>query len=326
MTIDHDDMPDALDALLAEATDGLREETAHAAAASEEAASTRTAIRNQLTARRPTSRWMAAAAFALAFLGLPSALAYFTGVLPAIAEGLGLIAPVQPPAPPSDTPQSRTRRTPRRQATPSVAPSPLEGEVAPATEESPLIEPSEPAPVATAETNPTEPMVAPSAPTRRPRNGRRNGRPTREPAEPTDTTAEPPGNGEDAAGNANPVDHGERTAFADAHAVHFEQHRPQAALRAWNAYLDAYPHGIYEPEARYNRALTLVRLGRHQAAMDALQPFAAGRFGSTRRTSANALLEALLERQATVESPPSPSVEGAADQGATDTPSPASLP
>ena len=47
------------------------------------------------------------------------------------------------------------------------------------------------------------------------------------------------------------------------------------------------------PEATYNRALTLVRLGRNKQAVAALKPIAAGRFGDYRRHEAEALLGAL---------------------------------
>ena len=66
-----------------------------------------------------------------------------------------------------------------------------------------------------------------------------------------------------------------------------------AALRAWDAYLAAAPSGRFAPEARYNRALCLVRLGRKDDAERALRPFADGAYGSYRRDEAKALIEAL---------------------------------
>lgn len=85
----------------------------------------------------------------------------------------------------------------------------------------------------------------------------------------------------------------EEQLFAAAQHQHFVARDPQAALRAWDAYLAAYPRGRLALEARYNRALTLVRLGRVDEARAALQPFATGREGSYRQREASNLLRAL---------------------------------
>jgi TolA-binding protein len=76
-----------------------------------------------------------------------------------------------------------------------------------------------------------------------------------------------------------------------AHAAHFVDHDPARALAAWDAYLGAAPNGAFAPEARYNRALSLVRLGRSQEARRALEPFANGAYGGYRKAEASALLE-----------------------------------
>jgi len=76
-----------------------------------------------------------------------------------------------------------------------------------------------------------------------------------------------------------------------AHAAHFVDRDPARALAAWDAYLAAAPSGAFAPEARYNRALSLVRLGRKQEARNALEPFANGAYGGYRRAEASALLE-----------------------------------
>jgi hypothetical protein len=82
--------------------------------------------------------------------------------------------------------------------------------------------------------------------------------------------------------------------YREAHRAHFVQRDSRAALAAWDRYLAAHPRGSFALEARYNRALCLVRLGRHDAARQALAPFAAGDVGGGyRRTEASALLEAL---------------------------------
>jgi hypothetical protein len=82
--------------------------------------------------------------------------------------------------------------------------------------------------------------------------------------------------------------------YAEAHRAHFVDGDPAAALRAWNAYLAAAPDGPFAPEARYNRALTLVRLGRLDDARRALEPFA--RDGGYRAREAAALLDAMALR------------------------------
>jgi hypothetical protein len=64
-------------------------------------------------------------------------------------------------------------------------------------------------------------------------------------------------------------------------------------LAAWDAYLLRSPGGRFAPEAQYNRALCLVRLGRTADAQAALVPFAQGRYGAYRQREATALLEAL---------------------------------
>jgi hypothetical protein len=64
--------------------------------------------------------------------------------------------------------------------------------------------------------------------------------------------------------------------YRRAHELHFHGRDPAAALAAWNAYLAAEPDGRFAVEARYNRALLLVRLGRYAEARAALVPFARG--------------------------------------------------
>jgi hypothetical protein len=68
---------------------------------------------------------------------------------------------------------------------------------------------------------------------------------------------------------------------------------PSAALEAWDAYLAAFPQGQFSLEARYNRALSLVRLGRMIDARTALAPFADGRFGGYRQREARELMGAI---------------------------------
>ncbi|HEY7374223.1 MAG TPA: hypothetical protein VIF57_18820 [Polyangia bacterium] len=100
------------------------------------------------------------------------------------------------------------------------------------------------------------------------------------------------------------VSAGEALAYERAHRAHFFESAPERALAAWDAYLAAYPRGTFAPEARYNRALCLARLGRFAAAGEALRPFAVGRFAGYRRREACTLLRWLSERDARVVAAP----------------------
>ena len=85
----------------------------------------------------------------------------------------------------------------------------------------------------------------------------------------------------------------EEALYAKAHRAHFVEHDSLTAVRAWEAYLEAYPNGRFALEARYNRALSFVRLGWHDDARAALAPFAKGTYGGYRQREASELLEAL---------------------------------
>ena len=98
---------------------------------------------------------------------------------------------------------------------------------------------------------------------------------------------------------------GERLAYERAHRDHFFRDAPVAALGAWDAYLAAYPHGTFAPEARYNRALCLVKLERFAAAAQALRPFARGGDGGYRRHESCLLLRWLSDQDARVSAEPS---------------------
>lgn len=82
--------------------------------------------------------------------------------------------------------------------------------------------------------------------------------------------------------------------YRKAHEAHFVEKNPAAALAAWDRYLAAAgPSGRFSLEARYNRALSLVRLGRKGEAAAALRPFAEGEYGGYRRDEARELLRSL---------------------------------
>jgi hypothetical protein len=64
--------------------------------------------------------------------------------------------------------------------------------------------------------------------------------------------------------------------------------------------LRLYPRGIFEPEARFNRAICLMRLRRYAEAERALRTFSEGSLGNYRRAEAEQLLAWLRDR------PPAP--------------------
>lgn len=77
-----------------------------------------------------------------------------------------------------------------------------------------------------------------------------------------------------------------------AHEAHFSSHDYARALSGWDAYLRAAPRGRLATEARYNRAICLLRLGRDAEARQALEPFATGKMGY-RQNEAQQLLNEL---------------------------------
>jgi TolA-binding protein len=79
-----------------------------------------------------------------------------------------------------------------------------------------------------------------------------------------------------------------------AHEAHFAHHDYARALQGWDAYLRAAPGGRLATEARYNRAICLLRLGRNAEARKALEPFASG-FMGYRQNEARELLNELSQ-------------------------------
>lgn len=91
-----------------------------------------------------------------------------------------------------------------------------------------------------------------------------------------------------------PAPDGDLAQYRHAHQKHFRARDFAAALRAWNDYLQRYPLGTFAIEARYNRAICLVRLDQRAEARRALAPFARGDVGrGYRQAEATKLLEAL---------------------------------
>jgi len=68
-----------------------------------------------------------------------------------------------------------------------------------------------------------------------------------------------------------------------------------AALAAWDRYLAVDARGPLVLEARFNRAVCLVSLGRKAEARLALAPFANGEYGSYRRNEARTLRSRLSQ-------------------------------
>jgi TolA-binding protein len=65
------------------------------------------------------------------------------------------------------------------------------------------------------------------------------------------------------------------------------------AVGAYRQYVRDYPTGRFVPEAKYNTALSLLKLGRASEARPLLLPFAEGAYGAYHREAAQKLLEAL---------------------------------
>jgi TolA-binding protein len=82
-------------------------------------------------------------------------------------------------------------------------------------------------------------------------------------------------------------------AYGRAHRLHFDSSDPAAALAAWDDYLARFPAGRFAPDARYNRAIDLIKLRRYGEARIGLQPFADGALGGYHRDDARALLRSI---------------------------------
>ena len=86
--------------------------------------------------------------------------------------------------------------------------------------------------------------------------------------------------------------------FRVAQRLQFSRHDCGAALPAWDAYLRAAPTGALAPDARWNRTLCLVKLGRLAEARRELEAFAAGAEDGYRQNDARKLLAALPQAPA----------------------------
>lgn len=81
--------------------------------------------------------------------------------------------------------------------------------------------------------------------------------------------------------------------YREAHDAHFKQGDCDKAVRLYQKYLSEVPSGSFALEARYNRGVCLLKLGRTEEAVSALRPFADGAYGEYRRASSKELLDAV---------------------------------
>jgi hypothetical protein len=85
----------------------------------------------------------------------------------------------------------------------------------------------------------------------------------------------------------------EMALYREAHRAHFSDRNYALALARWDRYLELSPRGAFVLEARYNRGVALYRLGRREAAAEALRPFADGVYGGYRSDEATRMLQEL---------------------------------
>jgi tetratricopeptide (TPR) repeat protein len=81
--------------------------------------------------------------------------------------------------------------------------------------------------------------------------------------------------------------------YQRAHRSHFVDGDYTKALELWNDYLQSDPRGAFALEARYNRAIALLKVGQSTEAAAALRPFADGSYGAYRQREAREIIDAL---------------------------------
>lgn len=84
--------------------------------------------------------------------------------------------------------------------------------------------------------------------------------------------------------------------YERAHQAHFVRRDFGAALELWNRYIELGGAAPLVAEARFNRAIALLQLGRPAAAVADLRPFADGDYGAYRREEARTLLRRIAEQ------------------------------
>jgi hypothetical protein len=239
--------------------------------------------------RRRRAIWLIPIAAILAGSTVLAATGRLPEALHAAARALGLEA--RPQEPKESTAQSSSRTTSSR---PSQSPLASSESVVPAAPaESPA-----PPPTAQAETSGT--AVRSDAGTAK-RAAKRAVAGAASSGTAVAAAAGPPAHDEPATSSPPPAagassegvdDQGTLALYRRARRLQLDQ-KPAEALAAWDTYLAAEPRGPLSVDARYGRALCLLRLGRKQEARVALEPFAAGKFGTYRQSEARALLDAM---------------------------------
>ncbi len=224
--------------------------------------------------------WLVPIAALLAGSTVLAATGRLPGAYHAAARALGFEASTplvaRPPAPDSRTVAPRPAST---ESSPPVAPA--------ATTPAPAQEPTPDGEAATSGAG------ASASPTPTVRRGATRPEPKERAAHAATTSTAEPSPAPPSSQAANADDDPALALYRRARQLHFVEQKPAAALAAWDAYLAADPRGPLAIDARYGRALCLVRLGRSEEARAALEPFATGKYGSYRQNEARALLDAL---------------------------------
>jgi hypothetical protein len=255
---------------------------------------TRARIMNSVHRERRgrTLRWAVLSPIASLLL-VGSAWAQSTGKWPVIWQAVASVFVAEPApgsAPSSEAPTS-ARPSERASTPPSEPPAPIPELAADAGDDD-----APPAPPALESADGDGPRLG-AAPEKGKRRAlatqRRRTRPSpapnasSPPSEPSAPAPEAP---------AEPQRDRELGRFRRAHDLHFKG-SASSAIDAYAEYLREYPEGRFVPEARYAMALDQIKLGNDAAARDALEPFAAGRYGSYRQKEARTLLRALDEKK-----------------------------
>ncbi len=250
------------DDLLKQYTSALRQEFDGASAAPE---ATRARVIRNLAERKPRrAKWWAIGIPALALLGGSTAWAAAHGQLgvmvkqATIALGLSIEDEVEAPAP---------APAPRRPGAQAVTAAPVEKVV---EEDESLAAPAE---------EPEDPAPRVTSPL------------------PRSATETPQGPSPEELAQKRAQEEQEKAiiAYKKGHDAHYGQGNCATAISAYDSYLRQYPAGSFVLEARYNRAVCLVQVGRLAEAQTALRPFAQGQLGGYRQTQAQSLLDALFE-------------------------------
>lgn len=277
---------------LTRATEALREISGDDP---ERAAATRRRLRESLEERPRGHRWSSILAALGIGLGATTAFAFATGQAQRVWSAL-VDDPAPATAPDTSAAPARTRVAVSEPAPATATATDTEPE---ATTEATAEDDTAPRTTATIETPPERspeagpepapaPAMSPHPTSPRPTSPRPRDSTVRstETATSTDvaTLAETPA--------ATPAEI--EALYRRAHELHFRGNDLEAALRAWDDYLAVEPSGRFAVEARYNRAILLVRLRRVREAREALAPFARGEVaGGYRREDAQQLLDRL---------------------------------